>query len=95
MKTQRMNKRKRVNSKTVKTVEVVKDYPDTLAGQTVVLKSLPTNVKRAKRLFKVDKKYKIQKPEKKRINTLMSVYLKGKDEKLYQIQFQHWSLLAN
>jgi len=95
MKTQRLNKRTRVNSKTVYNYEVVEEYPDELIGRTVILKSLPTDIKRAKRLFKINKKYKIQKPVNKFRNTLMAVNLKGKDGNIYHIQFPHWILTAN
>jgi len=100
MKAKRIKKAKRIrstrnDSKASKKVQVVKDYTDTLIGQTVLLKSLPTNVKKAKRLFEVDKKYKVQKPNGNFVNTLMSVHLKGKDNKIYQIQFMHWVLTAN
>lgn len=74
-------------------VQLTLNYVDEFVGRTVVLKSLPTNVKKAKRLFEVDKKYKVQKPEGKYINTAMVVYLRGSDKVAYPIQFQHWTLL--
>lgn len=98
MKTTRLNTNKkvtRIKSKTTSAIKVVNDYVDTLAGRTVVLKSIPTNVKRAKRLFEVGKKYEIQKPLNKFCNTLMAVNLKGSDGVIYYIQFTHWILTAN
>lgn len=95
MKTQRLNKRTRVNSKAIAKIETVKDYPDTLVGRTVILRSLPANVKKAKRLFEVGKKYKIQKPVNNFVNTLMAVNIKGKDNNIYYVQFPHWKLTAN
>ena len=95
MKTKRLNKSTRNAIKRVKNVQVAQDYIDTLIGQTVVLKSIPTEIKRAKRLFKIGKEYKIQEPTKKNyLNTSMSVHLKGNDSKIYNIQFMHWMLTA-
>lgn len=101
MATKRLNKKtKRVKTqkeaiRATENVKVVKDYPDELIGHTVVLKSIPGGIKRAKRLFEVGKKYKIQKPENGSVNTLMSVNLKGNDKKVYQVQFMYWTLTAN
>ena len=95
MKTKRINKSTRIAKKQIKTVEVKQDYIDTLKGRTVVLKSIPTNIKRAKRLFKVNEKYIIQKPKGNYINSGMSIHLKGSDDKIYEVAFMHYNLIAN
>ena len=95
MKTTRLNKSTRSTVKRVNYAQVAQDYIDTLIGRTVVLKSIPENVKRAKRLFEVDKKYKVQKPIRNNINSLMGVHLKGSDGVVHQIQFMNFILTAN
>ena len=96
MKTKRLNRNKRNDVKSIKRVVVDYNHVDTLIGRTVVLKSIPTDIKRAKKLFKVDKKYKIVKSVKEHhINTLMAVHLKAKDGEIYCVQFPHWVLTAN
>ena len=95
MKTTRLNKSTRSTVKRVKYTQVAQDYIDTLIGRTVILKSIPENIKRAKRLFKVDEKYKVQKPIRNNINSLMGVHLKGSDGVVHQIQFMNFTLTAN
>lgn len=108
MATKRLNSKKvvRLNKKNNETtrdavkarkkVEVIQDYPDELRGRTVVLKSIPGGIKKADKLFKVGRKYKIEKPVKKNFrNTGMAVHLKGKDGNVYEISFAHWMLLPD
>lgn len=104
MKTKRLNKRvnktKRLNTRatrmhqnSIKCEKVDYVYTDTLAGRTVVLKSLPTDIKKAKRLFTIGDKYIIHKPAPPRLNTQLAIYLKGRDKNLHEISFYHWVLL--
>ena len=95
MKTTRLNKSTRIAVKPIQTMQVQQDYVDTFVGRTAVLKSLPTSVKRAKRLFEIDKQYKVQKPTGLKINTPMSVHLKGSDGAVHQVQFMHYYMLPN
>lgn len=96
MKTKRLNKNTRVAAKRVKSIQIAEDYIDVLKGRTVILKAIPKNIKRAKKLFKVGKKYKIQEPNKKNyINDLMAVHLKGNDGVVHHLQFMCFTLTAN
>ena len=61
-------------------------------GCIVVIKSKPKKSKL--RGFKVGSEHIIQKPPKGYINSLMSVFLKGKDSKLYQIPFNCFQTTA-
>lgn len=97
MKVQRINKVKRLNKPMV-TVQVVKATnldPDLQAGKKVRIRAIPKNIKRAKHLFVVDKKYKIQEPPGNHINTGMSVHLKGGDGKVYQVGFPYFEKVLN
>ena len=95
MKTKRINKSTRVRSKQVKYPQVAQEHVDTMIGQSVLLRSIPKEIKRAKRLFEIGEKYKIEKPLKNHINSPMSVHIKGKDNKIYNKQFINWTLTAN
>jgi len=66
-----------------------------LTGRTVVLKMLPEDIKKAKQLFTVGEKYRIQVPEPFHLNTFKAVYLKGRDKNLYQVSFNKCMLLPN
>ncbi len=64
-------------------------------GCIVKLRSVP-KIKKAKKLgFTIDSEHKICNPKDNGVNSLMSVYLKGKDGKIYQIQFQDILLRKN
>ncbi len=64
------------------------------AGRKVLMRLMPANIKKANKLFTVDKKYTIQEPPGKHLNTAMSVHLKGKDGNVYQVQFPYWVSIA-
>lgn len=94
MKATRLNKTNKDASKTIKTLQVIENHVDKLIGRSVMLKSIPTHIKQAKHIFKLGKKYKIVKPAlKNHRNTLMAVNIKGKDDKVYELQFNYWQLL--
>ena len=93
--TKRLNTKSKEAVKRVKYPQVTEKYVDTLIGQTVMLKSIPNEIKRAKKLFKIGKKYKIEKPVNGFINSLMSVHIKAKDNKIYNVQFPCWELMPN
>lgn len=106
MKAKRLNKRanktKRLNTRDTRKYHKPTVYKkidnaptDNLTGRTVVLKTLPEDIKKAKRLFTVGDKYIIQNPEASRLNTFKAVYLKGRDKNLYQISFNKCMLLPN
>lgn len=61
-------------------------------GCTVIIKRLPEDIKKAKKKFEVGKEYVIQKAPAKRRNSLGSVYLKGDDGEVYQVQFPYYRL---
>ena len=93
--TVRINKRTRDAVKSIEISKTTDKYIEQLNGRTVILESLPTDVKRAKRLFKVGEKYKIEKPVKPNyINSRMAVHLQGADGNIYYISFTHWKLTA-
>lgn len=97
MKVQRINKVTRLNKPMVK-VQVVKATnldPDLQAGKKVKIRAIPKNIKRAKHLFEVNKKYKIQEPPKNHINGPMGVFLKGADDKIYCVQFPYFIKVNN
>ena len=64
------------------------------AGNKVLLRRIPEDIKKAKKLFKVDKKYTIQEPPKNHLNTQMTVYLKGNDDNLYPVGFPYFMKVA-
>lgn len=65
------------------------------AGKKVMIRKIPDNIKKAGKLFKVSKKYKIQEPPKNHINGPMGVFLKGADDKLYCVQFPYFIKVNN
>ena len=95
MKTTRTKKSTRSAVKSTKTKQVTQLHIDKYKGRTVILKSIPSGIKRAKRLFEVDEKYKVQKPPGRHINSEMSVHLKDGDGVVHQIQFMDYLLTAN
>ena len=69
--------------------------PGLQASKKVKIRRIPEDIKKAKRIFKVDKEYKIQEPPKNHLNTEMGVYLKGDDGKLYVVGFPYFIRVAN